>query len=470
MATATIIADQRMQDYAFRAAASGCPVDQTRRFIEAGYIAWPTMLKFHAAARAADRSGNADEIAIGGSRGPGKSHAIMAQVGLDDCQRVKGLKVLFLRKVQKAAAESLEDLTIRVFQYTPHELTANRVTFPNGSRILLGGYKDERDIEKYLGIEYDVIVLEEATQITESKKDKIKGSLRTSKTHWRTRMYLSTNADGVGLTWFKKLYVDPWRAGKETTSTRFFEAHYQDNPMLAPEYVSYLENLKGPLGKAWRDADWDAFAGMAFKMWNYDKHVIKLFDIPIEWPKWRAIDWGMAAPWCCLWLTRNPDSGRIYVYREAYMAELTSKQQAEYIKDMTPPHEVIGINYADPALWSRKDMQGKVTSTADEYAAAGILLTRADNRRIEGKRKVDDSMASLPDGDPGVQIFDSCPHLIGQLSTLVHDPINVEDIDTQQEDHAYDSYRYALTNTKISDTRLPPPTQPKNRTAGARYL
>lgn len=461
--------DQRMIDYAFMAAAAGCPPDQTRNFLAGGYIAWPTMLGFHAAARQADRYGHGNEIAIGGSRGPGKSHAIMAQVGLDDCQRFKGLKVLFLRKVQKAAAESLEDLTIRVFQYTPHELTGNRVKFPNGSRILLGGYKDERDIEKYLGIEYDVIVLEEATQITEAKKDKIKGSLRTSKVGWRTRMYLSTNADGIGLQWFKKTYIEPWREGKEVNA-RYFEAHYRDNPLLAQDYVDYLENLKGPLGKAWRDADWDAFAGMAFPLWNYDRHVIPPFEIPDEWPKWRAVDWGMAAPWCCLWFAKNPDTQRIYVYREAYKAELTSKQQAGYIVDATPPNEIITITYADPALWTRKDMEGMVKSTSDEYRTAGVPLTKADNRRIEGKRKVDEIMADISDGEPGVQIFDTCPHLIEQCSTLVHDELNVEDVDTRQEDHAYDTLRYGLTN--VGSRPVPPPRNPRqpDRLEGAKHL
>lgn len=467
MVETTLEVDEKIERYVDQAKAAGCPRDQIERFVQAGYIAWPTMLPFHAAARQADRMG-ADELAIGGSRGPGKSHAIMAQVGLDDCQRIKGLKVLFLRKIMKSAAESLEDLTIRVFQYTPHELSASRVSFPNGSRILLGGYKDERDIEKYLGIEYDVIVLEEATQITEKKKDKIKGSLRSSKPGWRTRMYLSTNADGIGLTWFKKSYVDPWRQDKEN-GARFFEVHYQDNPLLAPEYIHYLENLKGPLGKAWRDADWDAFAGMAFPLWNHDRHVIPSFEVPEHWAKWRAVDWGFAAPWCCLWMARNPDTQRIYVYREVYHTELTDRQQARLILDMTPPSEKVTLNYADPALWTRKNMEGKVSCTADEYAKEGVQLTRADNDRISGKRKVDRSMGDLADGDPGMQVFENCPNLIEQLSTLAHDELNVEDVDTRQEDHAYDCYRYGLTNERGQEAE-PPKAKPKDRTQGARYL
>jgi len=209
---------------------------------------------------------------------------------------------------------------------------------------------------------------------------------------------------------------------------------------------------------------------MAFPLWNRDRHVIKSFEIPEHWSKWRAIDWGFAAPWCCLWLARNPDTMRIYVYREVYHTELTDRQQARLILDMTPKSENVTLSYADPALWTRKNMEGKVSSTADEYAREGVQLTRADNDRIGGKRKVDRSMGDLADGDPGMQVFENCPNLIEQLSTLAHDELNVEDVDTRQEDHAYDTYRYGLTNERELVAE-PTATKLKDRTRGLeRYL
>ena len=38
------------------------------------------------------------------------------------------------------------------------------VTFENGSRIVLGHYQHETDIDAYLGLEYDLIAIEEAMQ------------------------------------------------------------------------------------------------------------------------------------------------------------------------------------------------------------------------------------------------------------------------------------------------------------------
>ena len=177
-----------MKRLALAAKKAGCQRDQVERFIKSGYIPLEGMLPFHAAAREADQLDGPEWIALGGKRGPGKSHTIMAQVGLDDLQRAAGLKALFLRKIQKAAKESLEDVIRRVFTFTEHASGEAGVTFPNGSRILIGGFKDDKDIEKYLGIEYDIIVIEECTQISETKKDKLRGSLRTSKPGWRPRI------------------------------------------------------------------------------------------------------------------------------------------------------------------------------------------------------------------------------------------------------------------------------------------
>lgn len=459
MAT-TVISAETFEPMANAAVIAGCPSDQTENLIRGGYVAQDGMLPFHAAAREADTHNGPEWIALGGKRGPGKSHTIMAQVGLDDCQRIARLKFLFLRKIQKSASESLEDLIFRIFRYTPHEFISGRLQFPNGSRVLIGGYKDEKDIDKYLGIEYDGIVIEEAAQISEGKKDSIRGSLRTSKTDWRPRIYLSTNASGIGLNWFKKMFVLPWRERREQ-ETRFFDVSGIDNPFINPEYNAWLETLKGPLGKAWRDGDWDAFAGMSFPMWDYERHVIEPFDIPDTWIRWRAIDWGSAAPFCCLWFTRDPDTRRIYVYREAYQAGLTTAKQIGLINDMTPPSEKIAFTFADPAMWAKQNRNDEVYSTAQEYKDGGIELTRADNDRINGKRKMDNALSIALDGEPGMQYFNHCVHIIDQLSSLARDEKNPEDVDTTQEDHAYDTNRYGLTNEKKMEKK-PPPKQQRN--------
>jgi phage terminase large subunit len=440
---------------------AGCPRDQVERFLQAGYVPLVKMWKFHAAARLADdRSKGISDIMLDGTRGSAKSHAIIAQVGLDDCQRFPGLKVLFLRLTQKAAGESFDDLISRVLHGIPHEQNTEKVTFPNGSRIIIGGYKDERDIDKYVGIEYDCIVLEEATQITGDKYEKLLGSRRTSKADWVPRVYLSTNPGDIGHVYFKERFVTPQEEHRETFTRRFF-ASYKDNPFINPEYATYLESLTGDLAKAWTQGDWSIFAGQAFSQFKYSLHVIPPFEIPAGWAKWRAIDWGSAAPFTCGWFTRDPDNGRLYIYRQIRATDMTDAQQARAIKEATPPTENISTTYADPSMWN-KTRQDKdkplMYATADIYGENGIILTKANNDRLQGKRAVDRLLANLPDGRPAMQIFNHCLSIIKTLPALVRDKLNAEDVDTHQNDHDYDMVRYGLSNIRPP---VPPPQKPK---------
>lgn len=95
-------ATRALHTYLRTAHAAGVTRDQVERFVKAGYVAQPHQLQLHALARSCDLPDGPEMIGFGGSRGPGKTHATLAQVGLDDCQRVDGLKFLFLRKVAKS--------------------------------------------------------------------------------------------------------------------------------------------------------------------------------------------------------------------------------------------------------------------------------------------------------------------------------------------------------------------------------
>ena len=434
------VLDKALTELIKQAKKAGMPSDQIERFLKAGYAPLPWAMPVHAIAREADKEDGPLWIGMGGARGPGKSHLSMAQL-MDDCMRVASLKALFLRKTKMSASESLDDLVRRVFGSIEYDYAPSlgKIEFPNGSRILIGGSQNEKEIEKYIGNEYDDIVIEEASQISEDKIVKFRGSVRSSKDNWRVRIYLTTNPGGMGHSWFKKYIIGGrnFFGGK----TAFFPGTYRDNPFLAKDYIDYLEAIPGQLGKAWRDGDFDVFAGQAFPQFNYKEHVVEPFAIPENWYRWRGIDEGYTAPYCCLWLTRDPYSRKIYVYKESYARQLTIRQQCERINEMTLEEEHIGINFGDPAMWTQKNMEGIVSSSADEYKKNGIPLTKGDNKRIAGKRKIDGLLDRQPDGLPGIMIFNNCTHLIEQLENLPVDANNPEDVDTGAEDHSYDALR-----------------------------
>jgi hypothetical protein len=250
---------------------AGCPVDQMDNLVMAGVYLQERQLAASAAARLCDAPGGPTAVGYGGARGGGKSHWLLAQMGADDCMRVPGLKCLLLRKVGKANMENFEDLRRRLFTGLKHEFSAYRgvLTFGNGSRIIAGHFQAEKDIDAYLGLEYDVIGIEEATTLSSRKHQDITTCCRTSKPDWRPRIYSTTNPGGVGHAWYRTNFIAPFQERREV-DTRFIPARVTDNRFCNPEYVKVLENLSGWQKRAWFDGDWDIASGQFFTTFRRD--------------------------------------------------------------------------------------------------------------------------------------------------------------------------------------------------------
>lgn len=446
---------------------AGSPQDQVKNFIESGYVPLPWQWEFHATARQADNDNGPVDIGTGGARGPGKSHAVLSQVGLDDCRRIDGLKGLFLRQTGIAAQESFDDLVDKVLRgKTNYVRSGNSLRFDNDSRILLGGFRVENDIDKYVGIEYDFIIVEELNQLTKEKYTKLRGSLRTSKLNWRPRMYTSFNPGGLGHSFVKERYIMPHREKREV-ETRFVGATYKSNPYLNKEYIQYLETLEGDLGKAWREGEWDLFAGQVFTDWRYDTHTVNEFAIPPEWNRWISLDWGVNAPFCVLWFAEGYDK-RIYCVRELYMngvefektmgIGLTPKKLAQTINliNRRMGWENYQFLVADPSCWNHPE-GGE--SIAETMGREGLKMQAADNERINGLARVREYLSLAPDGKPWLQVFRNCVNVIRTIPDLSYDDRKrtLEDVNSDMEDHAYDSVRYMLMARPSMASNLPNP-------------
>lgn len=436
---------------------AGCPREQTEKFIKSGYVPLPWQWAFHSAAREADKPDGPVDIGLGGARGPGKSHSILAQAALDDCQRVEGLKGLFLRQTGLAAKESFDDLIEKVVRgHVKYEKTGHLLKFPNTrSRILLGGFKNEKDIDKYIGIEYDFIIVEELNQLTEEKYTKLRGSLRTSKTNWRPRMYTSFNPGGIGHGSVKERYITPFREGLEI-ETRFIGATYLLNPYLNPEYISYLEGLSGDLGKAWREGEWDIFAGQYFSEWRYSVHVVAPFDIPAHWTRFICGDYGYSKPSAAYWCAVD-EAGRIYAYRELYRTGLTFETLTAEIVSMTPVRENIKYWVFDPAIWAKSNEKEGEPAKISGFEIMGrkykditrqsLNMIRANNDRINGWNMFREYLKPFIRDDKeqaNFQCFSTCVDLIRSLPTLIYDEHQVEDLNSDGDDHAADAIRYGI--------------------------
>lgn len=439
---------------------AGVPQDSLSRFLQAGYVPQPKQLEFHAAARLCDAEGGPTQVGFGGARGPGKSHAVFAQAALDDCQRVPGLKVLYLRKIQKNAKEQFEDLRRSVLKGIAHSFTNSVLHFPNGSRLFLGHFRNESDIDQYLGIEYDLIVIEEATTLSLVKYRALRDSNRTSKQGFRPRIYSTTNPGGVGHGWFKATFIVPARQVKET-DTRFIFGTVEDNLFNDVDYRKKLEENTGWRLRAYRYGDWDIAAGQFFSTWNYDAIVKKDLRVMPGAPVWCALDYGFQHPTVCYLFSEY--DGKKQVIDEHWRRHALASDHAQDIKRMLRRHGLTiaglrGFVAGRDAFAQRGAETGK--TIADQYADAGIRLTPANDDRVSGAAYLLKLLGRVESKDqtaiaPQIEISDRCVRLVENLPSLQHDPHRPEDVlktdideDGNGGDDPYDACRYGLMTTQ----------------------
>ena len=437
---------------------AGCPKDQMDRFQEADVILQARQLAASAAARQCDRPDGPTAIGYGGARGGGKSHWLLAQMGADDCQRVPGLKCLLLRKVGKANMEHFEDLRQRLFGKLRHEFSGYRgvLTFGNGSRIIAGHFQAEKDIDAYLGLEYDVIGIEEATTLSNRKHQDISTCCRTSKPNWRPRIYSTTNPGGIGHAWYRTRFVLPYLQGNEV-ETRFVPARVSDNRFNNPEYTKVLEGLTGWQKRAWLDGDWDIAAGQFFTTLRREAHVISSFDDSraVEW--FAAMDYGFTHYTVVLLGCRDGD-GNLFVVDEHAERMWLPQRHAPAIEAMIGRHSISNRRLeisdlkrfvAGADVFSK---QSDGSTVASQYAKLGISLKCANTERVSGWAEVLHRLGDPSNGvPPQLFIHERCARLVECLPTLQHDPNRPEDVlkvDADEDgvggDDAADCLRYLV--------------------------
>lgn len=397
------------------------------------------------------------EVLYGGARGGGKTDAGLARI-LRDIDN-PAYRVLVIRKNSIDLDEWL-DRAKRMYAGTGAKFvgTPTRIIFPSGAQVTCGHLKDKNAYEKYQGKEFQLIVIEELTQIPEEKfYEQLIQSCRSSKPGLTPHVFMTTNPGGVGHGWVKKRFIAElipnqtyWyspEGSDKYLSQIFVPARLQDNPSLMqndPMYLTRLQAIKDDkLRRAWLDGDWDVFAGQYFHEFLREVHVIKQQYIPKDWRRYISIDYGYRAPSAIYWHAVNYD-GEVFTYRELYVTNHVYKDLATRIQAITEKaNEKIEYAVIDPAVYSPDSATGESGAETMQRHMPNIPLQRADNSRIIGWNRMREYLAPYKRQRAAKwKILDCCVNLIRTLPTLMYDDRNVEDIDTTQEDHAADSCRY----------------------------
>jgi phage terminase large subunit len=384
-------------------------------------------------------------VAYGGARGGGKSWALRRKALLL-CLQYPGIQILLIRRTYPELRENhVIPLQRELAGVAEYRETAKCFLFSNGSRIQLGYCDKESHVLRYQGQEYDVLCIDEATQLSEQQFAALTMIVR-GVNDFPKRIYMTCNPGGVGHYWVKRLFVDRnYRDTERPEDYTFIKALAADNLALLekdPAYLAMLDNLPDGLREAWRDGRWDVFSGQYFTEFDPKVHVVPAFAIPRSWRRYVSLDYGLDML-AAYWIAEDP-AGNCYVYRELYEPGLIISEAAEKIVRLSegePPATVL----APPDLWSRQRETGK--TTAEIFAERGLLLTQTGNNRVDGwlavKEELKVSVSEAGEKTAALRMFPCCKNLIRCLPLLRHDEKNPNDVANEPHEltHGPDALR-----------------------------
>ena len=280
-----------------------------------------------------------------------------------------------------------------------------------------------------------------------------------------------SNPGGVGGWWVKKTYIDGtdanhpfpaydietnkpflWPKGHEKEDKplfyrKFIPARLTDNPYLMADgqYEAMLRSLPEVERKRLLDGDWDVAEGSAFPEFNREVHVVKPFDIPNSWKKFRACDYGYGSYTGVLWFAVAPDE-QLVVYRELYVKKVLATDLADLILEAEKEDGNIVYGVLDSSLWHKRGDTGP--SLAEQMIIKGCRWRPSDRSkgsRVSGKNEIHRRLQVDEFTEkPRLVFFNNCTNTISQLPSIPLDKKNPEDVDTKAEDHLYDALRYGI--------------------------
>lgn len=434
----------------------------------------------------------ATEILYGGAAGAGKSH-LMRVCAIVWATMIPGIKIgLFRRLYPDLKANHLEGpgsfhILLAPWIASGHvRIVDGEIRFWNGSLITLNHCQHEKDVIKYQGAEFHVLLFDELTHFTEYQYRYIRGRLRASDglkipPHLKgrfPRIIAGANPGGVGHVWVKEMFVE----GIEPMSIRrmpkkeggmkrqFIPGRLADNPALTKADPLYEERLMGlgdpVLVRALLDGDWDVAAGAMYgEVWRKDRHICEPFPIPVDWDVWMGADDGYSAPAGIFWLTQDPQIKTFYCIKELYEAKLLPGAMAEKIKlfskqiprrispTRVEPHGTEPIKGLLDSAAFNDNGTGEIPR-GNQLVQLGIKFTAVEKwpgSRVHRAQQLHNVLADNPLDPakrPGLIFFSTCKNAIKTIPALPRDKNNPEDVDTDAEDHAYDGVTYGLQYKK----------------------
>lgn len=430
---------------------------------------------------------HAKHVAYGGARGGGKSWAVRDKAKRL-CLRYAGIKTLIVRRTYPELVNNhINQLRAELHGIAVYNKGEKVFTFLNGSTIKFGYCNNDKDLDQYQGAEYDIIFLDEATQLQEMWIKKIVACVRGVNA-FPKRIYYTCNPGGASHGYIKRLFIDRrYEDGEIPEDYEFIQALVTDNKALMesqPDYIKQLEALPPKLREAWLYGRWDIFQGQFFEDFRPTPdvelcaqagitveealeqrrftHVIEPFDInrgeARGWNIMRSYDFGYNKPFSLGYWAVDYD-GVLYRIMEMYGCTQTPnegvkwdpEEQFRRISEFEREHpwlrgRKIVDSVADPSIWD----SSRGPSTAETATRYGIYFSPGDNERIPGWMQVHYRFQFDDNGFPRMYVFSNCKAFIRTIPLMMFSETRPEDLDTKLEDHVADEVRYMCMSRPIA--------------------
>lgn len=358
------------------------------------------------------------EVCASGPAGTGKTMAMLFKIHLA-CLKVPGVRALLVRQThasltgttlvtfeQQVAVHTLANGTMRWFGGSAREPAAYR--YVNGSTILVGGLDRP---EKFLSSEFDLVAIDEATEIDETAYETLISRLR-GKALTNKQMLLATNPDAPQH-WLK--------VRSDRGAMTMLHSRHEDNPLLYDDdgaltefgasYMSKLDALTGVRYERLRKGRWCAAEGVIYEEFDPGQHVVDWFMPPDDWMRFWVIDFGYTNPF--VWQSWAEDhDGRLWLYREVYMTRKTVDQHAidimNAVSTLERPRE--GAYAHEGRVWHDRKPHAVI---GDHDAEGRAVLEReldmpvraADKAVIDGIQAVQGRLRPAGDGRPRLHLM-----------------------------------------------------------------
>lgn len=423
-------------------------------------------------------------VAFGGARGGGKSWSVRTKAKLL-AVRFSGIRILIVRRTYPELINNhiniLRKELIGIAKYNDKDKV---LKFYNGSTINFMYCAKDSDLDRLQGVEFDVIFLDEATQLSEYQMKSITACLR-GVNNFPKRVYYTCNPNGQGLQYIKRVFIDRrFNDDEDPEDYEFIQSLVTDNVALMksqPDYIKQLESLPPKIRDAWLYGKWDVYEGQFFEEFS-DKpehyidrqwtHVIEPFEIPDGWTIYRSFDWGYARPFSCAWwaidydgvayrilelygCTKQPNEGIKWTPEEVFKKIHEIETEHRWLKGK----KIYGV--ADSAIWDAQTGE----SIYERACKHQVFFEKSDKNRLAGWMQCHYRMMFDENGFPMVYVFKNCKAFIRTIPLLIYDEHKPEDLDTSMEDHVADEFRYfcmcrpikprmAKTSDKYSETPM----------------